>query len=66
MQFPCQNLNVSIDPSLRDLVAKLMPLTVSLLTVNSYIERRSTFQYGRVSHALCAAIRDILKVCILT
>ncbi len=50
------------DPSLRDLVAKTLPLAVSFRLTSVYIEKHSAFQFGLVNHALCACIRELQKV----
>lgn len=55
----------SIDPSLRDLVERILPLGTYYTAISSFIEQRSHLDYGLVNHALCAAIRTMLKVGIL-
>ena len=32
--------------------------------ITSFIELRGHLDLGRVNHALCAALRDMLKVCL--
>jgi gamma-tubulin complex component 2 len=49
------------DPSLRDLVERIIPLGTYYTAVSAFIELRSDLDYGLVNHALCAAIRDMLK-----
>ncbi|KAI7823165.1 Spc98 family-domain-containing protein, partial [Gamsiella multidivaricata] len=51
----------SLDPSLRDLVSRILPLASIYLSLEAFVELRSRFEYGFVSHALCAAIRNLLK-----
>ncbi|KAG0044239.1 hypothetical protein BGZ83_010512 [Gryganskiella cystojenkinii] len=51
----------SIDPSLRDLVSRILPLASIYLSLEAFVELHSRFEYGFVSHALCAAIRTLLK-----
>ena len=51
-----------VDPSLRDLVERVLPLATYYTSITSFISLRSHLEYGLVNHALCAAIRDMLKV----
>lgn len=51
-----------IEPSLRDLVSRILPLASIYLSLEAFVELHSRFEYGFVSHALCAAIRTLLKV----
>jgi gamma-tubulin complex component 2 len=55
----------TIDSSLRDLVERILPLGTYYTAISSFIEHRSHLDYGLVNHALCAAIRDMLKVRLL-
>lgn len=52
----------SLDTSLRDLVERILPLGTYYTAISSFIEHRSHLDYGLVNHALCAAVRDMLKV----
>ncbi|KAH9942681.1 Spc98 family-domain-containing protein [Amylocystis lapponica] len=51
----------SLDPSLRDLVERVLPLATYYTAITSFIELRSHLDFGLVNHALCAAMRDMLK-----
>ncbi|ESK91942.1 spindle pole body component [Moniliophthora roreri MCA 2997] len=51
----------SLDSSLRDLVERVLPLGTYYTAITSFIEQRSHLDFGLVNHALCAAIRDMLK-----
>ncbi|KIK01193.1 hypothetical protein K443DRAFT_678657 [Laccaria amethystina LaAM-08-1] len=51
----------SLDSSLRDLVERVLPLGMYYTAVFAFVEHRSHLDYGLVNHALCAAIRDMLK-----
>lgn len=53
--WPC------VDPSLRDLVDRILPLATYHTAINDFIQGRSQLECGLVNHALCAAIRDMLK-----
>lgn len=52
----------SRDSSLRDLVERILPLGKYYTAISAFVEHRSHLDYGLVNHALCAAIRDMLKV----
>ncbi|KAI5117612.1 hypothetical protein M0805_001212 [Coniferiporia weirii] len=51
----------SLDLSLRDLVERILPLATFYTAITSFVQIRSHLEYGLVNHALCAAIRDMLK-----
>ncbi|KAI0084948.1 Spc98 family-domain-containing protein [Irpex rosettiformis] len=51
----------SLDPSLRDLVERILPLATYYTGITSFIESRSHLDFGLVNHALCAAMREMLK-----
>lgn len=51
----------SLDPSLSDLVERILPLATYYTGITSFIEARSHLDFGLVNHALCAAIREMLK-----
>ncbi|KAI8361191.1 Spc98 family-domain-containing protein [Mortierella sp. GBAus27b] len=51
----------SLDPSLRDLVSKILPLASIYMSLEAFTEQHSQFEYGFVNHGLCAAIRSLLK-----
>lgn len=53
-----------VDPSLRDLVERILPLATYYTAISAFIESRSHIDFGLVNHALCASMRDMLKVCI--
>ncbi|KAI0828525.1 Spc98 family-domain-containing protein [Trametes gibbosa] len=53
----------SLDPSLRDLVERILPLATYYTAISAFIESRSHIDFGLVNHALCASMRDMLKVC---
>ncbi|KAI0067099.1 hypothetical protein BV25DRAFT_1278971 [Artomyces pyxidatus] len=50
-----------LDPSLRDLVDRILPLATYYTAISSFIELRSHLDFGLVNHALCASLRDMLK-----
>lgn len=51
-----------LDPSLRDLTERILPLGTFYTAISAFVESRSHLDFGLVNHALCAAIRDMLKV----
>lgn len=50
-----------IDPSLKHLVEKLLPLATYYMSVEAFVDIHARFEYGTVNHALCSAIRVFLK-----
>ncbi|CAG8476641.1 8431_t:CDS:2, partial [Diversispora eburnea] len=51
----------TLDPSLKDLTERVLPLATYYISIDTFIEIHSEFEYGFVSHALCAAMRGLLK-----
>ena len=54
-------IRLSADPSLRDLVERILPLATYYTAISSFVQQRSQLDCGLVNHALCAAIRDMLS-----
>ncbi|KAG1807701.1 Spc98 family-domain-containing protein [Suillus variegatus] len=54
-------LSSPLDSSLRDLTERIVPLGTYYTAISSFVESRSHLDFGLVNHALCAAIRDMLK-----
>lgn len=52
----------SIDPGLSTLIRRILPLASLYTSITAFVEQRSAMDWGLVNHALCAAIRDMLKV----
>ncbi|KAI0051581.1 hypothetical protein FA95DRAFT_1587124 [Auriscalpium vulgare] len=50
-----------LDPSLRDLVDRILPLATYYTAISSFIELRSHLDFGLVNHGMCASLRDMLK-----
>ncbi|KAK9320522.1 Spc98 family-domain-containing protein [Lipomyces orientalis] len=50
-----------LDPSLRDLAKALLKLATYHSSVEAFVEIQSKVEYGVVNHALCAAMRHIMK-----
>ncbi|WFD00149.1 gamma tubulin complex Spc97/GCP2 subunit Alp4 [Malassezia yamatoensis] len=49
-----------LDPSLRQLVERILPLASYYSSITTFVEQESGLEYGTVMHALCAAIRTRL------
>lgn len=58
---PSFSILPGLDPSLRDLTASMLKLATHYIAVEAFLEVQSREEYGSVSHALCAAIRKLLK-----
>lgn len=50
-----------LDPSLRDLGKSIVKTATHYCAVEAFVEVQSREDFGRVNHALCAAIRKLLK-----
>lgn len=50
-----------LDPSLRDLTSSMLSLATHHCAIEAFIEVQSREEFGSVNHALCAAIRKLLK-----
>lgn len=51
----------TLDPSLRHMVEKLLPLSTYYISVENFVEQYSRYEFGSINHALTAAISTILK-----
>lgn len=50
-----------LDPSLRDLTTSMLKMATHYTAVEAFVEVLSREQFGAVNHALCAAVRQLLK-----
>ncbi|KAF8686478.1 Spc97 / Spc98 family [Rhizoctonia solani] len=50
-----------LDPALRDLVGRMLPLATHYCSCVGFVEARAHIEFGSVCHALCAAVRSVLK-----
>ena len=50
-----------LDPSLRDLIQSMLTMATHYCAMETFVEIQSREEYGSVNHALCAAIRKLLK-----
>lgn len=51
----------TLDPSLHDLTQSLLRIATHYSAVDAFVDVQSREEFGAVSHALCAAIRKVLK-----
>jgi gamma-tubulin complex component 2 len=50
-----------LDPSLRDLTVSMLRMATHYAAVEAFIQVQSREEFGAVNHALCAAMRKLLK-----
>ncbi|KAL1862082.1 gamma tubulin complex Spc97/GCP2 subunit Alp4 [Paecilomyces lecythidis] len=58
---PSFQISPGLDPSLRDLTISMLKMATHYSSIESFVEVLSRAEFGAVSHALCAAIRKLLK-----
>ncbi|OCL07409.1 hypothetical protein AOQ84DRAFT_389532, partial [Glonium stellatum] len=58
---PSFKLLPGLDPSLRDLTTSMLKMATHYTAVEAFLEVQSREQFGAVNHALCAAVRQLLK-----
>ncbi|EDO46105.1 predicted protein, partial [Nematostella vectensis] len=51
----------TLDVSMNEMVHRILPVCSHYSTICRFIEEKSSFEYGLVNHALCAAMRTLLK-----
>ncbi|KAK4057423.1 gamma tubulin complex Spc97/GCP2 subunit Alp4 [Microbotryomycetes sp. JL221] len=54
-------VNSQLDPWLLKVVERFLPLATHYTAVQAFVEQYSVLEYGVINHALCAAIREMLK-----
>ncbi|KAI8846537.1 gamma-tubulin complex component protein, partial [Chytridium lagenaria] len=54
-------IDPSLDPSLADLTRRIVAAAAHYTRVQHFMDTHSRFEFGRVAHALVAAIRDVVK-----
>ncbi|KAI9262228.1 gamma-tubulin complex component protein [Phascolomyces articulosus] len=52
---------MNLDPSVRRLVEKMLPLATYYMSISAFVEQHSRYEYGSINHALSAALSCILK-----
>ena len=50
-----------LDPSIRDMATSMLQMASHYSAIEAFVEVQSREEYGAVNHALCAAIRKLLK-----
>lgn len=55
------DIDPTLDPSLKHLVEKLLPLATYYISVQAFVELYARYEYGTINHALCSGIRVFLK-----
>ncbi|KAI9678324.1 MAG: hypothetical protein M1817_006270 [Caeruleum heppii] len=58
---PAFRILPGLDPSLRDLTTTMLKMATHYGAVEAFVEVQSREEFGAVNHALCAAIRKLLK-----
>ena len=58
---PDFRISSGLDPSLRDLTTSMLKMATHYSAIEAFVEVQSREDYGSVNHALCAAIRTLLK-----
>ena len=53
--------DATLDLSLADLVDRVLPLTHYYVRISRFIDLRLNYEFGLVNHALCAAMRELLR-----
>lgn len=51
----------TLDLSLADLVDRVLPLTHYYVRIGRFIDLRQNYEFGLVNHALCAAMRELMR-----
>ncbi|KAG9084908.1 hypothetical protein FS749_004838 [Ceratobasidium sp. UAMH 11750] len=54
-------IDAGFDPALRDLVGRMLPIATHYCASVAFVEARAHIEFGSVCHALCAAVRSVLK-----
>ncbi|KAI7868489.1 Spc98 family-domain-containing protein [Spinellus fusiger] len=55
------SIDPTLDPSLRHLVEKILPLATYYVSVNAFANQYARFEYGTINHALCSGLQVFLK-----
>ncbi|KAL1969881.1 hypothetical protein VTN77DRAFT_7390 [Rasamsonia byssochlamydoides] len=58
---PSWQIAPGLDPSLKDLTISMLKMATHYSALEAFVDVQSRPEYGAVSHALCAAIRKLLK-----
>jgi gamma-tubulin complex component 2 len=55
------HIDRSLDPAMRDLARRILPVCVNYSVIVRFVEEKSNFKWGLVNHALCSAIKELIK-----
>ncbi|CAF1021358.1 unnamed protein product [Rotaria sp. Silwood1] len=55
------HIDRSLDPTLRDLARRMVPLCSNHSLIVRFIEDRSQYKYGLINHALAGALREVVQ-----
>lgn len=58
---PTYRISPGLDPSIKDLIESMLVMASHYSALEAFVEIQSREEYGSVNHALCAAIRRLLK-----
>ncbi|KAI9844441.1 MAG: hypothetical protein M1838_002177 [Thelocarpon superellum] len=58
---PTFRIAPGLDPSLRDLTSAMLKMATHYAAMEAFVDVQSREEFGAVNHALCAAIRRLLK-----
>ena len=61
LEGPAFRILPDLDPSLRDLTASMLKMATHYCAIEAFVEVQSGDDFGSVNHALCAAIRKLLR-----
>ena len=53
----------TIDPVMASVIKRLLPLATYYTAIQAFVEQYSQLEHGVINHALCAAIKNMLRVC---
>ncbi|ODH37368.1 hypothetical protein ACO22_02643 [Paracoccidioides brasiliensis] len=58
---PSFQVELGLEPSLKDLTLSMLKMATHYSAMEAFVEVQSRAEFGAVNHALCAAIRKLLK-----
>ena len=58
---PAFSFESGLDPTLKDLAQSMLKMSTHYLAIDAFVEVQSRDEFGLVNHALCAAVRKILR-----
>ena len=54
------NIVGDLDPSLANLITRMLPICSNYIKISNFIEEHSAFEYGRVQHSISACLRQMV------